>query len=66
MFFFIILTYVLSYNNCDFFSIIVKKIPQELESALCDQLQGGMEVACEAVFGVKVLLALEDKLRGIV
>jgi hypothetical protein len=39
---------------------------QELESALCDQLQGGMEVACEAVFGVKVLLALEDKLRGIV
>ena len=35
---------------------------RQLESALCDQLQGGVEVACDAVFGMKVLLALENRL----
>ena len=38
---------------------------KDLESALCDQLQGGLEVACDAVFGVKVLLALESKLLAV-
>jgi hypothetical protein len=37
----------------------------ELEEALCQQLKGGVDVACEAVFGVKVLLALESKVTCI-
>jgi len=37
----------------------------ELEEALCQQLKGGVDVACEAVFGVKVLLALESKVSYI-
>ena len=39
------------------------KLLKDLEKALCEQLQGGVEVACDAVFGVKILLALEDKLQ---
>ena len=41
------------------------KLLKELEHALCDQLKGGLEVACDAVFSVKVLLALEDKLSDV-
>ena len=41
------------------------KLLKDLEVALCDQLQGGIEKACEAVFGVKVLLALEMKLISV-
>jgi len=37
----------------------------ELEGALCNHLQGGVETACEAVFGVKVLLALETRLTAL-
>ena len=37
----------------------------ELEEALCRQLKGGLDVACDAVFGVKVLLALESKVKDI-
>lgn len=39
------------------------KLLKDLEVVLCEQLQGSVEVACDAVFGVKVLLALEDKLQ---
>jgi serine/threonine protein kinase len=39
---------------------------RELEEALCDQLKGGVEIACDAVFGVKVLLALESRLELLV
>jgi hypothetical protein len=35
---------------------------RSLEAALCDQLHGGIDVACEAVFNMKVLLALEHRL----
>ena len=41
------------------------RLLKELEHALCDQLKGGLEVACDAVFSVKVLLALEDKLSSV-
>eukprot|EP00981_Chlorochromonas_danica_P004026 scaffold766_cov167-Ochromonas_danica.AAC.14 len=34
---------------------------QELEDVLCEQSHTGIEMACEAVFGVKLLLALESK-----
>jgi hypothetical protein len=37
------------------------KFVQELEDILCDQANTGIEGACEAVFSVKVLLALESK-----
>lgn len=35
---------------------------REIESALCDHLKGGIEGACEAVFSMKVLLAMENHL----
>ena len=38
---------------------------KSLEAALCDQLKGGVELACEAVFGMKVLLALENRMNGL-
>ena len=34
---------------------------KELEGILCEQSNTGIELACEAIFGIKVLLALESK-----
>ena len=36
---------------------------QELELALAAQMKDGVDIACDAVFGVKVLLALEERAR---
>lgn len=38
---------------------------RSLEVALCDQLHGGIDIACEAVFNMKVLLALEHRLYSL-
>ena len=44
-----------------------QKVPEtfikELELALSAQMKDGVEIACDAVFGVKVLLALEERAR---
>lgn len=34
---------------------------QELEEILCEEGSGSIEVACEGVFSIKLLLALESK-----
>lgn len=37
---------------------------QKLEAAICNHLNGGIEAACEAVLGIKVILALEARLEN--
>lgn len=38
---------------------------QELESILCEESQADIEVACEVVFSIKLILALESKYESI-
>jgi serine/threonine protein kinase len=40
------------------------KLMHQIEGAVCDQLEGGIEAACEAVIGIKVILALEGRLEN--
>lgn len=39
---------------------------QELEEILCEEGSGSIEVACEGVFSIKLLLALESKYEAYV
>lgn len=39
-------------------------IIQRLEAAVCNHLNGSIEAACEAVLGIKVILALEARLQN--
>jgi hypothetical protein len=36
---------------------------RELDNILCDETDRDIEIACEAVFGIKLLLALESKYK---